>query len=187
MQASLPIHRNPSRIRNDGQGRKRLVADAAGQLGFTLVELLLGMTLAIVVFTAITGLLIDGLHDQTTMENRSYQLQRAEVAIQQLVRNLREATSVTLLSSSSITYSEPVATGVESIAFSCSGTTDTCTQTIAGVPKTAVTNVTNSNIFTASPSSNPTYVGITLSVSAPAENAITVTDGTGLRNVTLGT
>jgi type II secretory pathway pseudopilin PulG len=159
----------------------------ARENGFTLVELLVGMMLAIIVFTAITALLIDGVHDQTTMENRSYQLQRGEVAMEQLVRNLREATSVTLLSSRSITYSEPIATGVETIAFSCSSTTDACTQTIAGVAKTAVTDVTNSNIFTASPSSSPTYIGITLSISAPGETAVTVTDGTGLRNVTLGT
>jgi hypothetical protein len=144
------------------------------------------MMLAIVLFTAIAGLLVNGVHEQTTMENRSNQLQRGEVAMQQLVRNLREATSVTLLSSSSITYSEPVATGVESVAFSCSSTTDACTQTIAGVAQTAVIDVTNSDIFTALPNPNPTYIGITLSISAPGENPVTVTDGTGLRNVTLG-
>jgi type II secretory pathway pseudopilin PulG len=180
-------HRSLARIPIGGLGRERLIARASGQTGFTLVELLVAMTLSIVVFTAIAGLLVDGLHDQTTLENRSYQLQQAEVAIQQLVRNLRQATNLTLVSSSSITYSEPVATGSESVAFSCSATTDTCTQTIAGVQQTAVTDVTNTNIFTVTPSSNPTYIGISLSVSATGEKAVTVTDGTDLRNVTLGT
>jgi type II secretory pathway pseudopilin PulG len=186
MPASPLLQRPYARVRITGMGSER-PARGCTESGFTLIELLVGMMLAIVVFTAISAMLVDGLHDQTTMENRSYQLQRGEVAMQQLVRNLREATSVTLLSSSSITYSEPVATGVESVAFSCSSTTDACTQTIAGVARTAVTDITNSNIFTASPSPNPTYIGITLSISAPGENAVTVTDGTGLRNVTLGT
>jgi Tfp pilus assembly protein PilW len=151
-----------------------------------VIELLVGMTLALVVFTAATALLIDGMRDQGTIETRSFQLQQAQSAMEQLVRNLREATSVAVTNSSTITYSLPVATGVETITFACSVPSDTCTNTTGGVQQTAVTGVTNTNIFTASPSTNSTYIGVMLSVAAQGQTAVTLTDGTGLRNVTLG-
>jgi Tfp pilus assembly protein PilW len=155
--------------------------------GFTLIELLMGMVMTLVVFGAISTLMIEGFTDQSAVENRAAQLQQAQLAIQGLVRNLREATSVSVPNSYTISYSLPVATGFQSNTFACSSSTDTCTNTVGGVAKTAVTDVVNTNIFTASPATNPTYIGVTVSLSAQGQTPITVTDGTGLRNVTLGT
>jgi len=170
----------------DDAQRSRRAVRCSHTAGFTLVELLVAMTLALVVFTAVTALLIDGVGDQSKVEGRAFQLQQSETAMSQLVRNLREATSVTLPNASSISYSIPVSTGIESITFACSTVTATCTQTIAGVHQTVITGIANSNIFTATPTSNPTYIGITLTLSANGQTPVTVTDGTGLRNVTLG-
>ena len=86
-----------------------------------------------------------------------------------------------------ITYSLPVATGFQSNTFACSSSTDTCTNTVGGVAKTVIADVVNTNIFTASPATSPTYIGVTVEVSALGQTPVTVTDGTGLRNVTLGT
>lgn len=155
--------------------------------GFTLMELLVAMLMTIVVFGAISTLMIEGFTDQSAVENRAAQLQQAQAAIQQLVRNLREATSVSVPNSHTITYSDPVATGFQSATFACSSSTDACTNTIGGLAQTVVTDVVNTNIFTASPTTSPTYIGITLSVSAQGQTPLTITDGTGLRNVTLGT
>jgi Tfp pilus assembly protein PilW len=164
----------------------RLAARHANAAGFTLIELLVGMMLSIVVFTGVAEVLLSGVHDESTIANRASQLQQAELAVQRLVRNLREATSVTLTSSSALTYAMPVATGSESVTFSCSSVNETCTQTIGAVHTTEVTGVANTNIFTGTPSTGPTYIGITLSVAAKGEVDVTVTDGTGLRNITQG-
>jgi hypothetical protein len=138
------------------------------------------------VFTAVAAALISGAHDEATITDRSAQLQQAELAMQRLVRNLREATSVTLSSTSSITYALPVATGSQSVTFSCSAVSETCIQTVGSVHTTEVTGVANTNIFTGTPSTSPTYIGISLSLAAKGEIDVTVSDGTGLRNVTLG-
>jgi prepilin-type N-terminal cleavage/methylation domain-containing protein len=159
----------------------------SGTQGFTLVELLVGMLIAVLVLTGVMSLMISGVNDQGLVEARTYQLEQGQAGMQQLVRALREATSVTLVSSSSITYSEPVATGTESVSFSCSTTTTDCTSTANGVQQTAITGVINGNVFTASPSaSSPTYIGITLEISASKQTPVTLTDGAGLRNMTLG-
>jgi prepilin-type N-terminal cleavage/methylation domain-containing protein len=154
--------------------------------GFTLIELLVGMVLGLAVFAGISTLMIEGLNDQSTAENRASQLQGAETAMQALVRNLREATSVTVTNSDTITYSLPVATGSETIALACSNSTGNCTQTIGTAHSVVITNVINTNIFTASPSTSPTYIGITLELSGQGQTPVTVSDGTGLRNITLG-
>lgn len=185
----MPAPNTPYRTLNWSIHHVRLIRDRSvydDDAGFTLIELLVASALALVLFTAITTLMIDGLHDQTTLENRSSQLQQAELAIQGLVRNLRQATSVTVNTSSSITYSEPVSTGTETVAFSCSTTTGTCTQTVGSVKKTMVTGVDNTAIFTATPTTSPTFIAITLSLATNGQTPVSVTDGTGLRNVTLG-
>jgi hypothetical protein len=141
------------------------------------------MVLSLVVFTAVGAALISGAHDEATITGRSAQLQQAELAIQRLVRNLREATSVTLTSTSAVTYSLPVSTGTESVTFSCSAVTENCTQTIGSVQTIEVTGVANTNIFTGTPSTSPTYIGVSLTLAAKGEIDVTVTDGAGLRNL----
>jgi prepilin-type N-terminal cleavage/methylation domain-containing protein len=158
-----------------------------GDRGFTLVELLVTMVIALVAFTAVASLLVRGMDDQVSVQNRVSQLEEAQAVMQRLVFELREATSVAYVSSSSISYSEPVASGSQNVSFSCSTSTEICTTTTLGVTQTAITGVTNSNVFTASPStSSPRYIGIELVVSAPEQNPVSLTDGVGLRNVTLG-
>jgi type II secretory pathway pseudopilin PulG len=151
------------------------------------MELLIAMMLTLVVFGAVSTLMIEGFRDQSAVENRAAQLQQAQLAIQGLVRNLREATSVSVPNSYTITYSLPVATGFQSNTFACSSSTDTCINTVGGVARTVVADVVNTNIFTASPATSPTYIGVTVSLSAVGQTPVSVTDGTGLRNVTLGT
>jgi Tfp pilus assembly protein PilV len=176
-----------ARFREDERRPRLRRVRAADTAGFTLMELLVGMLMTVVVFGAISTLLIEGFTDQSAVQNRAAQLQQAEAAIQQLVRNLREATSVSVPNSYTITYSDPVATGFQSATFACSSSTDACTNTVGGVARTVVTDVVNTNVFTASPTTSPTFIGITLSVSAQGQTPLTITDGTGLRNVTLGT
>jgi len=178
---------NPRRLPMSGLHESLRSQAPRNAAGFTLIELLVGMMLSLVVFTGVATVLISGMHDESTIATRASQLQQAELAIQRLVRNLREATSVTLTSTSAITYALPVATGSESVTVSCSAVSETCTQTVAGVKTIEATGVVNTGILTGTPSSaSPTYIAITLSVAAKGEGNVTITDGTGLRNVTLG-
>ena len=100
--------------------------------------------------------LTQGMSVATKRQDRVLQLELSQKAVQRLVRDLRQATSLTYTSASSLSYTVP---GVGAVTFTCSGTT--CTRTVGGVGQTAITNVASTSVFSASPSTtSPTYIGI---------------------------
>lgn len=163
--------------------QRRLLAE---QRGFTLIELLVGMVMALVVFTATLGLLIASLHKETSAQLRASQLDQAQVAMGRLVRDLRQSTSLTVTNSGSISYTEPTTSGSTSVTFACSSSTSTCTRTVGSTSTKAITNVSNTDIFSPT-SGTPTYLSIKLTITATGHNSVTLNDGVDLRTSTIGT
>lgn len=163
--------------------QRRLLAE---QGGFTLVELLVTLVIALVVFSAAMELLVVSMHKQKSTQARVDQLERAQLAESRLVRDLRQASGVTVTSATALAYTEPTTSGDSSVVFSCSS--GTCTRTIGTVATTAIANVVNTDIFSGSPANTaPTAVTIKLTISAAGHTSVTLTDSVDLRNSTLGT
>lgn len=156
-----------------------------GQGGFTLVELLVGIVIALIAFTATMGLLVASLRKQNSAQARVAQLNQVASAEARLVRDLRQASTVTVSTATSISYTEPTTSGTASYTFSC--VSGTCSRTTGSTTRTAITNVTNTDVFTATPNNtSPTFMTIKLVVSATGHNPITLTDGVDVRSATLG-
>jgi prepilin-type N-terminal cleavage/methylation domain-containing protein len=144
--------------------------------GFTMVEVLVTALVGLIIFGAVMQMLVIGQHQESGIDTRSYQLQSARVGEEALARDLRQATAVSVPSTSSIQYTLPSGTVV---TWACG--TGTCLRTPnAGASKTMIGNVTNTSIFTLS--SN--YVTISLSVGSSTRAAVTINDGIALRNLT---
>jgi type II secretory pathway component PulJ len=144
------------------------------------------MVLALVVFSGALLVLSSTMQAQSLQQSRISQLEEAQVAIQRLVRDLRQASSVTVNSSTSVSYTEPVSGTSQSVTVSCSTSTGQCLRTVNGVSTIAVSDLTNSDVFSGSPSSTPTYIGVKLVISAANHTTVTLSDGAGLRDVLLG-
>src|SRR5579875_2689408 len=113
------IRRGRRRVQRCGRGPLR-------QAGFTLVELLVTMGSGIVVLSATSTMLITGMQSQVSLQNRVNQDEQAQTALQRVIHDLREATSVTYVSSSSLTYVDPSTSGGQTVSFACSTTSDSC-------------------------------------------------------------
>jgi prepilin-type N-terminal cleavage/methylation domain-containing protein len=154
-------------------------APASGQAGFTLAEMLVALAGGLVVFAAVMQLAVVGAHKQRDVADRAGQLERARVAEDALVRDLRHARAVTVATTQSLTFTAQNGTP---ITFACSTATQACSRGTRQV----ITGVTNTDVFSAGQTTNPAYVGIKLVVAQAGRSPITVTDGAGLRNVTQG-
>ena len=138
--------------------RRRL----AGQSGFTLVELLVAMTMALVVFGAVLSLVLVALHQQMSTSNRADALDTAQVAVAQITKDLRQACAGTVSIPSNATSGTKVTFNIgqapngctsntTAIAWDCgvSGTGGTsCVRTVAGSNRTYATLVISSPVFT---------------------------------------
>lgn len=151
----------------------------SGEAGFTLIELLVTMVLALAVFGAVMQLVVVGARKQQDVADRADQLDRARAAEEALVRDLRHARTATVTNTQTLTFTTPAGT---SITLACSTATTTCSRGSRRV----ITGVTNTDVFSASTTTNPSYVGIKMVVAQAGHSSITLTDGVGLRNVTLG-
>jgi prepilin-type N-terminal cleavage/methylation domain-containing protein len=165
--------------------RRRLQARLAAERGFTLVELVVATALALVVFSAAMALLTHSMNAQALQQSRTTQLEEAQVAMQRVIRELRQSSSVTVSSATSISYSIPVSGTTQAVTLSCSGSS--CTRTANGTTTTVITDLANTDVFTGSPNGTaPTYVGVKLVISTAKHTTVTLSDGVGLRNVVLG-
>jgi prepilin-type N-terminal cleavage/methylation domain-containing protein len=175
--------------------------------GFTLVELMVAMTLGVVVMGGVIFLLIGAMRSQPRLEKQGTNIQTARFVLERLTRELRNGIVVDKATASSVsfqTYVRHATCGVETTAassvaatkcevtFSCSSTSCTRTEAAPGVyTGTAVTIFSglnnSSSVFAYKPSSTyPTYVEITLKIPDPSgSGALTVSDAASLRNATL--
>jgi prepilin-type N-terminal cleavage/methylation domain-containing protein len=159
--------------------RLALPVPPGGEAGFTLVEMLVALAVGLIVFAAVLQLAVVGAHKQRDVADRADQLDRARVGEEGLVRDLRHARTVTVTNTQSLTFTAQDGTA---ITFACSSATKSCSRG----PRPVITGVTNTDVFSASQTTNPPYVGIKMVVAQAGRTSITLTDGVGLRNVTLG-
>ena len=176
--------------------------------GVTLVELLVFMMLSALMMGVIVQLITVSARTQPEISNRNAAITHARVLGERLTRELRLSDLVEAASPSAITFrtwihrnqcggtvpATPSAAIQCRVTYSCAS--GTCTRTEgnpdgSGTPKSAqlVSGITNSSdVFSYQPVSTPLtsigYVVVRLVFPAeePGEDAITIQDGTGLRN-----
>ena len=188
-----------SKIR--ARASKRLGGSGRAQAGFTLVELLISMTMLVAVLAGSMTLLVGMMQKQPGLSDRSEQVAEARVAMEKMVRELRPGYAVdsAVGTSSTVTfrtYMHRTCAGVPTtvptlcrVTYTCTPSTTICTRSTANPDGTSPTaarrlidGVTNSNVFTVT----ATQVSIRLQI--PAEDGgatTTVVDGATLRNATL--
>jgi type IV pilus assembly protein PilW len=187
--------------------RARRFPAAEDQAGFTLVEMLVAMTLGVVVMGGVLILLIGAMRSQPRIEKQNTNIQTARFVLERLTREIRNGIRVDKTSASSVSFEGYVrhtaCGGTTSLAstaeptkceitYTCSGTS--CTRIEAapkvytGTATTIFTGLNNaSSVFSWSPSTSPTYISVTLTMPDPSgSGALTVSDGASLRNATLG-
>jgi prepilin-type N-terminal cleavage/methylation domain-containing protein len=177
-----------------------------GEAGFTLVEMLVAMTLGVVVMGGVLILLIGAMRSQPRLEKQATNIATARFALERMTREIRNGIRVDNPTASSISFEAYVrhatcggTTTLAStaqpikceITYKCSGTSCTRTEASPGVytgtATTMISGLSNaSSVFTWSPSTSPTYIGITLKIPDPeGSGVLTASDGASLRNATL--
>lgn len=171
------------------------------QDGYTLTELLVGLTISLLVIGAGAMVVTMAVTTQPQTTERAGQIQQGRVMIENLTRELRQGESVLSASNSGLellTY-VPVATCGGSgggpaqlcrVSYTCGSSSCARTEmgsTGAGASSTTtvVSGVTGPNVFFPgqTPPADPTYVGVRLVYPQESgEEAVTIDDGAALRN-----
>jgi len=174
--------------------------------GFTLIEMLVAMSMGVVVMGGVVILLIGAMRSQPRLDKQATNIQTARYALERMTREIRNGIVVDKYTSSSISFqtyvrhttcggSTMAASSVSAtkceVTYTCSSTS--CTRIEAapnvytGTAVTIFSGINNpSSVFNWSPSTVPTYIGVTLKVPDPeGSGALTVSDGASLRNATL--
>jgi type II secretory pathway pseudopilin PulG len=174
--------------------------------GFTLIEMLVAMSMGVVVMGGVVVLLIGAMRSQPRLDKQATNIQTARYALERMTREIRNGVVVDKYTSSSISFqtyvrhttcggSTMAASSVSAtkceVTYTCSSTS--CTRIEAapnvytGTAVTIFSGINNaSSVFSWSPSTAPTYVSVTLKIPDPeGSGALTVSDGASLRNATL--
>jgi prepilin-type N-terminal cleavage/methylation domain-containing protein len=171
------------------------------EAGFTLPELLVGMTIMLIVLVGGFTLLQIVTRSEPAVRTANASIQDAQIVAERIARELRmtyQVNSATANTVSVNTYLQQASTCAGAagstprecrVVYSCSGTT--CTRTVSELngsgaqTATIVTGLASTNVFTYSPSAGAAKI-INLTLSLQGENsddAVTVSDGVALRNV----
>jgi type II secretory pathway pseudopilin PulG len=185
-------------------GDRPPTARIAGEGGFTLPELLVGILLTVIVAGAAMAVVSFATRTQPQASERAGQLQQGRTMIEQVTREVRQGEAVTAATASSLqiltkvhsaTCGGPGSATAKAIAcqvtYSC--TTTACQRTVrnpdgtgSAPTRTMLSGISSSSVFSYSPSAtNPSYVGVTLvypSTTAADGEAVTLSDGAALRN-----
>jgi Tfp pilus assembly protein PilW len=171
--------------------------------GITLVELMVAISLLMVVLAAAVPVLISSVNNEPRLRDRAGKIQEARTLVERLGRDLRSGYAVDSATSSTLAFRtylhqsacngspSPSATAILCrVSYSCSS--GSCTRQVAnsdgsspGTTRTMVSGLSSSAIF--SYSGSPTsFVGVSIVFPAKGgDDAVTLTDGFGLRNVGL--
>lgn len=169
--------------------------------GFTLPELLVGMTIMLIVLAGGFTLLQVVTRSEPAVRSANASIQDAQIVAERIARELRmtyDVNSATANSLSVNTYLQQSSTCAGAagttprqcrVVYACSGTT--CTRTVSELngsgaqTATIVTGLMSTNVFTYAPSPTaPRTINLTLSLQGEnSDDAVTVNDGVALRNV----
>lgn len=185
---------------------RRRIQKERNEAGFTLIEMLVAMTMGVVVMGGVLILLVGAMRSQPRIEKASTNVQTARWALERLTREIRNGIRVDKTSASSVSFegyvrhttcggtvtlSSTAAPTKCEITFSCSASSCTRIEAAPGVFTGTATTVFSgvgnpTSVFTWSPSTTPTYIGITLKFPDPeGSGALTISNGASLRNATL--
>lgn len=208
------------RSRRGGRSGARLGSQTTGgtgrftarESGFTLVELMVAMSMAIVIFGATLDVILVGLRDQTEQGQRAQATQLGTAMVERMTRQIREASQATVENAAG----NPATTGgrldlqtpvppssggglssTQRVVYDCTAASQ-CTRaqgTVGGVLGTAapvIGQVANgSTVFSGTNSAgpqatNPTFIELTLdqTLGAPFSNPLELQDGIALRDLT---
>ncbi len=178
----------------------------AREEGFTLIEMLVAMTMGVVVMGGVLILLIGAMRSQPKLDSQATNIQTARWVLERMTREIRDGVVVDKTTASSVSFqtyvrhstcgsSTTLASSASAIkcevTYSCSG--ETCTRLEAapgvytGTAQTIFKGLDNaSSVFTWSPSTNPTYIEIQLEIpDSEGSGGLKAEDGASLRNATL--
>jgi type II secretory pathway component PulJ len=182
-----------------GAVRARLAGGPGGEAGYTLVELLVATGISLFIAGVSMVILNMAVRVQPETSERAGQIQRGRVLIERVSHELRQGEGVLNPTSSSlsmITYVNSVTCGgahsdaarLCRVTYTCSSTSCSRTEqnadgTGTGTTAQVVDGITGPGVFTYSPQTDPTYVGIRLVFpKGDGSEAITIEDGIALRN-----
>lgn len=181
-------------------------AALGGERGFTLVELLVAMTMGVIVLGAVGSLVVSAMKNQPKISQRAQNITTARWVLERLTREIRNGVKVDKASASSVSFetyvrhstcggSTLLASSAASIkcevTYTCTTTACSRIEAAPGVYTGEATQIfegiDSSSVFAYSPSAaEATYVEITLKMPNPSgPAAMTVSDGASLRNATL--
>jgi type IV pilus assembly protein PilW len=175
--------------------------------GFTLVEMLVAMTMGVVVMGGVLILLIGAMRSQPRLEKQATNIQTARWVLGRMTQEIRNGIRVDKATASSVSFETYVrhttCGGTAALAstaaptkcevtYTCSG--ESCTRLEAaprvysGTTTKIFSGLSNaSSVFSWSPAASPTYIGVTLKIpDSEGSGALTASDGASLRNATLG-
>lgn len=174
--------------------------------GFTLIEMLVAMTMGVIVMGGVLILLIGAMRSQPKLDQQATDIQTARWVLERMTREIRDGIVVDRATASSVSfqgYVRHVSCGGTSmlsstaaarkceITYTCAG--ESCTRieadpgTYTGTATTVLTGLSNTgSVFSYSPATEPTYVGVTLKLAdSSGSGAFVASDGASLRNATL--
>lgn len=175
---------------------QRRFAQADGEAGMTLIELLVAMVMGMIVVGGATAMLISAVRDQPKQQQQAESVSTARFELEQMTREIRNGISVTSASSNDISFVARVrrqscgggaATSPSSPAIPCqivySCTASVCMRTerevgktTGGIPTTIVKGIDSAAVFCFVPSANtdPTECGAAKAGTSPTYIGITL-------------
>ncbi len=173
----------------------------SSQSGFTLVELLVAMPLALLLMFAALDFSDLTVRNQQATTNRAQAITQAQVGLERMTREIRDAADFRLLTSQVVevdTYVRPPAGSPSGYSQNLKLVRYDCTRSqcrryegppggpLSSASTVLFTDVANADVFNPAPSFvNPNYIAVKVQISILRQrNPITLTDGVVLPNVT---
>lgn len=165
--------------------RSRCRRISAAETGFTLIEVVITVALLSIVLGAMLTIFESVQRSTAFVQNRSETLDSMRLVVDQITKEIRQATSVSASSTISYLDMTTYVLGVSKrIEYQASGTT--LTRSVDGAPAVAVqTDLTSTSLFTYTDSvSNVALISLNLSVHPVArpDTTLVLTSETRLRN-----
>lgn len=180
------------------------IGDTAGALpqserGYTLIELLVAATMAMVVLGGAVTVFIGAVRSEPRTSSQVAAIQRGRVAVERMTREVRQGLEVLPVGSSGlelVTYvphgtcgasaeegAEPCRLIYTCTAGKCTRTAEKPNGSSPGAAVQVVSGLASSKVFSYAPNEvEPAYVGVKLSFATLEGGPVVIADGATLRN-----